>query len=296
MSIESVQSHLEIGKFNELEIVRETAIGLYLNSDAGEILLPRKYVPQGACAGSSVRVFVYRDSEDRLIATTLMPAAVVGEVAYLKVVAITRAGAFLDWGIQKDLLVPYSEQSEKMEVGKKYIVRIFLDERTQRIAATAKIRKFIEEEGTGLRRGQTVSLLVYRFVETGIKVIIDNRCFGMLYKNEVFDKLHIGDKAEGFVSRIRPDRKIDVMLGKGGLAETDEAKAVILRALKEHSGFLPLGDNSDPGHIREMLHMSKRTFKKAAGGLYKDDMIEIKENGIKLKRMAKAKMVHLFKF
>ncbi|MBF0506015.1 MAG: GntR family transcriptional regulator [Nitrospirae bacterium] len=289
-----MQSHLEIGKFNELEIVRETPIGLYLDSDAGEILLPRQYVPQGASAGSNVRVFVYKDSEDRLIATTLIPAAVVGEFAYLKVVAISRAGAFLDWGIQKDLLVPYSEQSGKMEVGKKYIVRIFLDERTQRIAATAKIGKFIEEGNTGLRKGQNVSILVYRFTEYGIKVIINDRYFGMLYENEIFDKLHIGDKAEGFVNRIRPDGKIDVMLGKP--ADIAEAKAVILKALKEHRGFLPLGDHSDPGDIREMLRMSKKTFKKAVGGLYKDEMIEIREDGIKLRRMDKAKMVHLFKF
>ncbi len=291
-----MQAHLETGKFNELEIERETAGGAYLGSDAGEILLPRKYVPQGASAGDRVRVFVYRDSEDKLIATTLSPAAVAGEFAYLKVVSVTRAGAFLDWGIQKDLLVPYSEQSEKMEVGKKYIVGIFLDERTQRIAATAKIRKFIEEDTSALRQGENVSLLVYRFTDYGIKVIINNRYFGMLYKNEVFEKLHIGDKAEGFVNRIRPDGKIDVMLGKAGPADLEQAKDVILKALKEHRGFLPLGDHSEPGQIREMVHMSKKTFKKAVGGLYKLEVIEIKEDGIKLKRVDKSKMIHLFKF
>ncbi len=291
-----MHAHLEIGRFNELKIKKVTNIGVYLDSDAGEILLPRKYVPPEAGAGDSMRVFVYRDSEDRLVATTLTPAAVVGEFAWLKAVAISRAGAFLDWGIQKDLLVPYSEQSEKMEAGKKYIVRIFLDERTQRITASAKIGKFIERENIDLREGDDVAFLVYKFTDFGIKVIIDNRYFGMLYKNEVFEKLNIGDKAEGYVKRIRPDGKVDLMLGKAGPVDIEEAKAVIVKALKEHRGFLPLGDHSAPEHIREMVQMSKKTFKKAVGGLYKNGLIEIKEDGIKMKRVDKAKMVHLFKF
>jgi hypothetical protein len=291
-----MQTHLEIGRFNELKIIKETTIGVYLGSDAGEILMPRKYVPQEARAGNTLRVFVYRDSEDRLVATTLTPAAVVGEFACLKVVAITRAGAFLDWGIQKDLLVPYSEQSGKMEVGGKYIVRIFLDERTQRITATTKISRFIEKENVDLHEGEKVAVLVYRVTDLGMKVIVNNRYFGMLYKNEVFEQLHIGDKAEGYVKRIRPDGKIDVMLGKAGPADIEEAKVVIVKALKEHRGFLPLGDHSAPEHIREIVHMSKKTFKKAVGGLYKNELIEIKEDGIKLKKVDKAKMIHLFKF
>jgi hypothetical protein len=291
-----MQAHLEIGRFNELKIKKETTIGVYLDSDSGDILLPRKYVPPGASAGDNIRVFVYRDSEDRLVATTLTPAAAVGEFAYLKVVAISRVGAFLDWGIQKDLLVPYNEQSGKMEAGRKYIVRIFLDDRTQRIAATAKIGKFIEKENIDLREGDNVTILVYKFTDLGIKVIIDNRYFGLLYKNEVFEELNVGDKAEGYVKRIRPDGKIDVALGKTGSAGIEEAKAVIVKALKEHRGFLPLGDHSAPEQIREMLRMSKKTFKKAVGGLYKNELIEIKEDGIKLKRVDKAKMMHLFKF
>ncbi len=291
-----MQTDLEIGRFNELKIIKETTIGVYLDSDAGEILMPRKYVPQEARPGDSIRVFVYRDSEDRLIATTLMPAAVVGEFACLKVVAISRAGAFLEWGVQKDLLVPYSEQAVKMEVGGKYIVRIFLDERTRRITATTRIGRFIEKENVDLREGENVAVLVYGIIDLGIKVIVNNRYFGMLYKNEVFEKLHIGDKAEGYVKRIRPDGKIDVMLGKAGPADIEEAKDVIIKALKEHKGFLPLGDHSAPEHIREIVHMSKKTFKKAVGGLYKKELIEIKDDGIKLKRLDKAKMVHLFKF
>ncbi|MBF0559290.1 MAG: GntR family transcriptional regulator [Nitrospirae bacterium] len=291
-----MQAHLEIGKFNDLTVKKETAIGVYLDSDAGDILLPRKYVPGGAGVGDVVNVFVYCDSEDRLVATTLKPAALVGECAWLKVVALSRAGAFLDWGIQKDLLVPYSEQSVKMEVGNKYIVRIFLDERTQRIAATTKIGRFMEKENTGLREGESASLLIYRFTDYGIKVIINNRCFGLLYENEVFEKLHVGDKVEGHIRRIRPDGKIDVVLGKTGTEGIEDAKVAIMRALKEHRGFLPMGDFSAPEHIREMLHMSKKTFKKAVGGLYKNELIEIKEDGIKLKKVDKAKMVQNFKF
>jgi len=291
-----MQTHLEIGRFNELKIKKETTIGVYLDSDAGEVLMPRKYVPQEARAGDSIRVFVYRDSEDRLIATTLIPSAVVGEFAYLKVVAISRAGAFLDWGVQKDLLVPYSEQAGKMEVGGKYIVRIFLDERTQRITATTRISRYIEKTNVDLCEGENVALLAYRIADLGIKVIVNNRYFGMLYKNEVFEKLHIGDKAEGYVKRIRPDGKIDVMLGTAGPADIEQAKVVVLKALKEHKGFLPLGDHSAPEHIREIVHMSKKTFKKAVGGLYKKELIEIKEDGIKLKRVDKAKTLHLFKF
>ena len=291
-----MQTHLEIGRFNELKIIKETTIGVYLGSDAGDILMPRKYVPQEAHAGDSLRVFVYKDSEDRLVATTLTPAAVVGEFACLKVVAITRAGAFLDWGIQKDLLVPYSEQSGKMEVGGKYVVRIFLDERTQRITATTKISRFIEKENVDLHEGEKVELLVYRVADLGMKVVVNSRYAGMLYKNEVFEKLHIGDKAEGYVKRIRQDGKVDVMLGKVGPADIEEAKVVIMKALKEHRGFLPLGDHSAPEHIREIVHMSKKTFKKAVGGLYKNELIEIKEDGIKLKRVDKAKMIHHFKF
>jgi len=291
-----MQAHVELGRFSELPIKEDTAAGVYLDSDAGNILLPRKYVPEGAMAGDIIRVFVYRDSDDRLVATTLKPAAIVGECAWLKVVALSRAGAFLDWGIQKDLLVPYSEQSVKMEVGQKYIVRIFLDERTQRIAATTKIGKFMEKDNTGLREAESVSLLIYRFTDYGIKVIINDRWFGLLYENEVFEKLHIGDKVMGYIRKIRPDGKIDLALGKTGMEGIEEAKAVILKALKEHRGFLPMGDFSAPEHIRENLHMSKKTFKKAVGGLYKNELIEIKEDGIRLKRVDKVKMVHRFKF
>jgi predicted RNA-binding protein (virulence factor B family) len=291
-----MDAHLETGRFNELKIKKVTHIGIYLDSDAGDILVPAKYVPQGVRAGDMIRVFVYRDSEDRLIATTLKPAAVVGEFAWLKVVALSRAGAFLDWGIQKDLLVPFSEQASKMEVGKKYVVKIFLDEQTNRITGSTKIGKFIEREDIDLREGDRASFLVYRFTDTGIKIIIDNKYFGMLYRNEVFEKLHVGERSEGYVKRIRPDGKIDVTLEKAGPADIEDARAVIVKALKEHSGFLPLGDHSDPQHIREMLHMSKKTFKKAVGSLYRNQVIEIKEGGLKLRRVGKAEMVHLFKF
>jgi predicted RNA-binding protein (virulence factor B family) len=285
-----------IGNYNELKIRKEVEFGVYLDSDAGDILLPKKHVPKGARQGDAVRVFLYKDSEGRLIATTLTPKATVGEFAYLKVVAVTRAGAFLDWGIEKDLLVPYSEQREKVEVGKRYIVRVFFDEARGTIAASTKIGRFIENEHIELEEGQAVELLVYSFTDLGIKVIVENKYFGMLYRREVFQELSIGDRIKGVVKRIRDDGKIDVMLRKGGMEDVEDAKAEIVLALKEHNRFLPLTDDSDPEVIRDALHMSKKLFKKAVGGLYKDGLIELKRDGILLKRPDKAKILHRFKF
>ncbi|MCL4490352.1 MAG: S1-like domain-containing RNA-binding protein [Nitrospirae bacterium] len=287
----------EIGKYNQLTVKKKTDFGVYLDSEAGDILLPEKHVPGGTEIGDRLKVFIYRDSEDRIIATTLAPAATVGEFAYLKVKEVTKVGAFLEWGIEKDLLVPYSEQFKRMEAGKRYIVRIFLDEGTKRITATTKIMRFIERENIRLREGENVDLLVCQFTDMGIKVIINNSYWGMLYENEVYQKLNIGDKVKGFVKKIREDRKIDVILTGGGFEDIEVSKKTIIKKLKDSKGgFLPLGDNSAPELIREVLHMSKKTFKKAIGSLYKEGIIEIKYDGIKLKRVDKAKIIHKFKF
>ncbi|MBI3592305.1 MAG: GntR family transcriptional regulator [Nitrospirae bacterium] len=287
---------MDIGKFNRLKVKKEVDFGVYLDSDAGEILLPKRYVPKGTRIGDELDVFVYKDSEDRTIATTLTPKAVVGDFAYLRVKDVNRNGAFLDWGIEKDLLVPYSEQSKKMEAGGKYIVRVFLDERTGRITATTKINRFIEKEDILVCEGEDVDLLVYQFTDLGIKVIINNRYFGVLYRNEVYQKLNIGDRIKGFIKKIREDRKIDVSIKRTGPEDIEASMKLILKELKDRRGFLPLGDNSPPGLIREMLRMSKRTFKKAIGGLYKEGVIELKEDGIKLKRVDKTRIIHRFKF
>lgn len=288
---------LEIGQYNQLTVKKETDFGVYLESGEGDILLPKKYVPKGTEIGDRLTVFVYKDSEDRIIATTLAPKATVGDFAYLKVKDTAKAGAFLDWGLEKDLLVPYSEQHRRMKAGEKYIVRIFLDEEKQRIAGTTKFNRFIEQEDIRLSEGESVDLLVYAFTDLGVKVIINNLYWGLLHKNEIYQELSIGEKIKGFVKRIREDKKIDVILTGGGFEDIEVSKKAVVKRLKEaKGGFLPLGDDSLPGLIRAELNMSKKTFKKAIGNLYKEGVIEIKHDGIKLKRVDKRKIVHKFKF
>ncbi|MCC6346950.1 MAG: GntR family transcriptional regulator [Nitrospirales bacterium] len=288
---------LEIGKYNELTVKKKTDFGFFLDSPEGDILLPRKYVPEGTKIGDPLKVFIYKDSEDRTIATTLTPRATVGEFASLRVKEVTRVGAFLEWGLEKDLLVPYREQAEKMRAGSRYIVYLFLEEQTKRITATSKIGRFIEKEDIRLHEGEEVDLLVYRPTDRGFKVIINNRYFGMLYKNEIFRELAVGDRARGFVKKIREDRRIDAVLTREGFEDIEEVKKQILKKLQEsRGGFLPLTDESTPQSIREELDMSKKTFKKAVGSLYRDGVLEIKHDGIKLVRPDKRKILHKFRF
>ncbi|MBZ0158225.1 MAG: GntR family transcriptional regulator [Alphaproteobacteria bacterium] len=288
---------LEIGKYSELTVKKKTDFGVFLDSPEGDVLLPRKYVPGGVKIGDLLKVFIYKDSEDRTIATTLTPKATVGEFAYLRVKEVTRIGAFLDWGLEKDLLVPYREQAEKMKAGSRYIVYLFLEEQTKRITATSKIGRFIEKEDIRLHEGEEVDLLVYRLTERGFKVIVNNRYFGMLYKNEIFRELAVGERARGFVKKIREDKRIDAVLTREGFEDIEEVKKQILKKLKEsRGGFLPLTDESSPQSIREELDMSKKTFKKAIGSLYRDGTIEIKHDGIKLVRPDKRKILHKFRF
>lgn len=288
---------IEIGKFNQLKVIKKTDFGIFLESESGDILVPKKFVPKGTEIGDMLDVFVYTDSEDRVIATTQIPKARVGEFAYLLVKEVTPHGAFLDLGLDKDLLVPFSEQYTKMERNRKYLVRLFLHEETHRITGTTKIERFIEHENIPLRGGQEVNILVIGLTDIGIRVIVDDRYWGLLYKNEVFDKLNIGDRVKGFVKRVRDDGKVDVMLNKGGVESIDEAKTVILEKLKETPNkFLAMNDSTPPEVIRQILHMSKKAFKKAIGGLYRDEVIEIADDGIRLKRVDKRKIVHKFKF
>ncbi len=275
---------VDLGNYNELEIAREVDFGMYLTSEDGDILLPRKYIPEGAKVGDTVRVFVYRDSEDRVIATNLTPKATVREFACLTVKDSTTIGAFLDWGLEKDLLVPLHHQKEKMTPGRKYCVYVYLDETTDRIVATTKIGKYLQNENIELTENQAVDLLVAGFTDIGIKVIIDQRYTGMLYKNEVFQDISVGDKLKGYVKAIRPDSKIDVTLrqGGGGLNEVSESAEKIMAILQKAKGYLPLSDKSNPEEIYSMLGMSKKTFKRAIGSLYKAGKIEIAEDSISL--------------
>ncbi|PRY13680.1 hypothetical protein CLV24_10550 [Pontibacter ummariensis] len=278
---------VDLGDYNELEIAREVDFGVYLASEDGDILLPGKYVPKDARVGDHLRVFVYRDSEDRMIATTLEPYATVGEFACLTCKDTSPFGAFLDWGLEKDLLVPLNNQKDKMQVGRKYCVYLYLDETTDRVVATSKLGKYLQNDQIQLTENEEVQLLVAGFTEIGIKVIINNAYMGILYKNEVFQDLHLGDKLTGYIKTIRPDNKIDVTLRKPGTtqkAESDEASDKIMRVLQQGNGWLPLSDNSSPEDIYKAFGMSKKTFKRAIGGLYKAGKIELASDSIRLKR------------
>jgi len=273
---------LDIGKMNRLKINDITREGAYLAAERGELFLPGAEIPASFIPGESIDVFIYPDSEGNLIATTLTPKAQVGEFALLEVKDNCKFGAFLDWGLGKDLLVPFSEQPEPMKKGERYVVRVYLD-KSGRIAASAKIGRFLEETGASLQEGDEVELMIYEFTDLGAKVIINNRYTGVLFRDELYGKPAPGDKLAGFVKKIRDDQKIDVTLRKAGSNDVAEARAKILKALAENGGFLPLNDKSSPEVIAEVVLMSKKTFKKAVGGLYKDGLVVLTAEGISLR-------------
>jgi hypothetical protein len=227
-------------------------------------------------------VFIYKDSEDRIIATTESPFAMVGEFALLKVKTVDKFGAFLEWGLMKDLMVPFSEQQVRMEQGKKYIVRILIDEITQRIAASARIEKFLDKTVPDFTPGQEVDILIANQTDLGYKVIINNSHTGIIYQNEVFQPIERGQKQKAYINKIRDDNKIDVCLNKPGFEKIDLLTDKILERLKNNNGFLPLNDKSDSDQIYEMFHESKKTFKKAIGALFKKRKITIEVDGIRL--------------
>lgn len=273
---------LRIGNNNTLKVIKEVDFGMYLESDQGEILIPKKYVPEGTKIGDELDVFVYTDSEDRLIATTLSPIAVVGEFATMTVKDVTDFGAFLDWGIQKDLLVPNNEQHRKLYKGQKTVVHVCLDPRTSRVIGVGKLNPFLSKDPTGLEEKQAVDLLIYDETDLGYMAIIDSQYAGMLYRNEVFEPLEVGDTRTGYIRKIREDGKIDLRLSKEGVAAITDGKDIVLEKLKAENGFLPYHDKTDADIIKEVFQMSKKTFKKAIGGLYRDGAIVLLENGIKL--------------
>ncbi|MDN5204648.1 S1-like domain-containing RNA-binding protein [Fulvivirgaceae bacterium BMA10] len=275
-------STLELGHYNTLKVAREVEFGYYLTDEEQEILIPRKYVSEETKVGDSLEVFVYKDSEDRLIATTLKPAAVIGEFVALEVKEVNRFGAFMNWGLEKDLLVPFREQQGKMVEGKKYVVRICLDHRTNRLIGVSKIHSFLSKDVSGLEEKQKVDLLVYGRTDLGFKVIINNVNSGLLYENEIFEKLSIGDRREGFIKRIREDGKIDVVLNLNDAQQRSDNTGKILEALEENEGFLALHDKSDPEQIYNILQMSKKNFKKTIGTLYKEKKIKLLPDGIAL--------------
>lgn len=271
----------QIGKINRLKVLRKVSIGLYLDGDTlGDLLLPNRYVPENVSEGDELDVFIYLDSEDRLIATTEVPYGQVGDFVLLKAVAVTNVGAFLDWGLAKDLLVPYSEQKLKMIVGNKYLVHIYLDDNTKRIVASAKIEKFLDNLPPDYKTGDEVQLMVASMTDLGYKAIINGVHSGMLYSNQLFTTLSIGQKTKGYILKVREDDKIDLILDKPGIEKLDDISASVLEKLKAAGGFMPVTDKSDPNEIADLFGMSKKNFKKAIGVLYKKRMVDIKDNGV----------------
>lgn len=272
--------NIEIGQFHTLKVIKILDFGLYLAANSDEILLPKRYIPLGTQIGDMLKVFIYRDSEDRLIATTETPIVTANSFACLRVTDTNAYGVFLDWGLEKDLFMPFSEQHKKLSPGRNYIVWIYVDNETDRIVCSARLEKFLSQNITDLNEDQEVDLLIWEFTELGIKVIIDQKYSGVVYHNEVFEPLYVGDQVKGYIKKIRPDGKIDVSLRKKGFAEILDAKKVLLERLKNNKGFLPLSDVSSPQEIQESLQMSKKTFKKAVGNLMKEGLVTIGKDGV----------------
>ncbi|MBQ2507133.1 MAG: GntR family transcriptional regulator [Bacteroidaceae bacterium] len=278
---------IKLGEMNLLKVVKTVDFGVYLDGgeQAGEILLPTRYVPEGCQPGDELNVFLYLDQEERLIATTLVPKAKVGDFAYLKVTWINQYGAFLDWGLMKDLFVPFREQKMRMQQDNSYIVYVHIDEESYRIVGSAKIDKFIKQPlANTYSTGDEVNLLIAQKTDLGFKAIVDNQFMGLLYDNEVFRPLHTGDKLKGFIKQMRPDGKIDLILQKGNSADkVADFSEQLLNYLKEHDGHTDLNDKSDSKLIYETFGVSKKVFKKGIGDLYKKRII-ILDDGITLTR------------
>jgi uncharacterized protein len=275
---------IQVGAYNELEVIKQMDFGIYLGDGSVEILMPQKWVPSGTAIGEVMDVFIFRDSEGRLIATTVKPYAIAGEFAFLEVQQANNMGAFLDWGMEKNLLVPFSEQPFKLEEGKSYVVFVYVDEKSDRIVASAKLNKFIEREDIDVKAGDVVDLLIYSETDKGFNAIINNRFTGLIYRNEVFDSIRIGDKMKGYIKQVREDNKIDLSLQKSGFELVDDVKWKILKLLKEKNGFLPLNDDSSPEEIKSALQISKKAFKKAIGALYKEQLVKLTPKGVELRK------------
>jgi len=274
---------IEIGKYNTLKIDRETSVGLFLTSGEHDVLLPNKYIPNNYSIGDDLVVFVYLDHEERPVATTLEPYILLNEFALLRVNYINEFGAFLNWGLEKDMFVPFREQARPMQSGKRYLVYMYLDEKSQRLVASSRTNQFLKNDEITVQENDEVDLIVSHITDSGINVIINQRHKGLVYKNEVYDdKIRTGDKLIGYIKKIRPDGKIDVSLQILGFENIEPNAEKILFELKASRGFLRLNDNSHPEDIKTVLQMSKKTFKKAVGTLYRQKLIDIKEDGIYL--------------
>ena len=276
---------LQLGKKNTLKVLRKVDFGFYLDgAEYDSILLPNRYAPKDLKEDDEIEVFIYLDSEDRIIATTETPLAEVGQFAYLTVKEVNKFGAFLDWGLPKDLFVPYREQKMRMQAGKKYWVYVYVDDDTDRIAASAKIDRFLDRYNPPYAEGDEVLIKIHSKTELGTKVIVDDLYWGIIYNNETFANLSVGETRIAYIKKIREDLKLDISLSKSGYRnKISDIESTILSALEAQNGFLPLHDKSSSEEIKEQLAMSKKSFKMAIGGLYKQGKIIIEDNGIRLK-------------
>ncbi|AEW86274.1 GntR family transcriptional regulator [Flavobacterium columnare NBRC 100251 = ATCC 23463] len=273
---------IEIGKYNTLKIARNTNIGLYLTDGDKDVLLPNKYVPIEYEIDEEIDVFVYLDHEERPVATTLEPYIVLNEFSLLRVNYVNKFGAFMDWGLEKDLFVPFKEQARPMEEGKRYLVYMYLDKQTNRLVGSSRLNQFLSNQNLSVENGEEVDLIVSHISDTGINVIINEKHKGLIYKDQIFEDLRTGDRIIGYIKNIRPDGKIDVSRQPLGFERIDVSAQKILDELKAGRGMLKLHDNSSPEDIKTILQMSKKTFKKAIGTLYRQKMIELRPDGIYL--------------
>jgi predicted RNA-binding protein (virulence factor B family) len=276
---------IPIGKHQELTILRYTTVGVFLGDEAGEedVLLPNKYCPENFQIGQKLTVFVYRDHEERKIATNLEPKILLHQFAFLRVASVSNVGAFMDWGLEKELMVPFREQRQKMEAGRWYIVYLELDEKTDRLFATNKIDKRLSNEILTVEEGEAVDMMVMKKTDLGFSVIVNQQHEGLIFDSDVLGKLNIGDELTGYVKHIRDDNKLDIALQPIGFENfNDQNCEVILRQLKDHKGFLPITDKSSPDEIYAQFNISKKAYKKAIGTLYKQREVTLEPNGIRL--------------
>lgn len=274
---------IEIGQVVSLKSIKSTPQGVYLlTSEEFEILLPHKYMPKDAEIGDNIEVFVYTDSEDRPIATTLTPNILMHQCAFLEAVAITPIGAFFDWGVEKDLLVPYSEQFYKIEKGESYPIYLYKDDLTNRMVGTTKIEKQLKHHPIELKQGDKVTILVIQHTDLGYKVVVNNKHIGMLFENEVFRPIYVGDELTAFVQKVRPDNKLDITLNSSKLSELENISNDIYETLLKNNGKLNVNDKSSPEEIYAVFKVSKKAFKKAIGMLYKEKKILINDTNIEL--------------
>ncbi|MBQ0141344.1 MAG: GntR family transcriptional regulator [Prevotellaceae bacterium] len=275
---------IKLGKRNEMKVLREVDFGVYLDGgDMGDVLLPKRYIPEGTKVGDVLDVFLYLDQQERLIATNEHPLIEVGQIAFLEVKWVNQFGAFLDWGLMKDLFCPFREQKMRMQQGRKYIVYCYIDSLTHRIVATAKIEKFLSKEQPPYNKGDIVNILIQQKTELGFKAIVEGQFSGQLYQNELFKDIHTGDQMPAIVKNVREDGKIDLVLQEHGKKHIDDFEETLLEYLKENGGVCAFHDKSDAEDIYSEFQVSKKTFKKAVGGLYKKHLISIEENGLRLR-------------